>query len=119
MLRRHSLNDHRIGLGPNPTQLLQILQVKQNAPAEPIGASSSELGYVRRRRPCVFAELRQKPESRRESGADDRRTVRVSFAISSPWSVLSVFLIYPAGLSNAAVAKREKPQVAGGPDDDG
>ena len=29
------------------------------------------------------------------------------------------FLVYPAGLSNAAVAKREKPQVAGGPDDDG
>src|SRR5437667_8882843 len=40
MLRRHSPDDHRIWLGPNPTQLLQIVQVNQM-----LRSSQSELDH--------------------------------------------------------------------------
>jgi len=69
--------------------------------------------------PCVFAELRQKPERLVERAGPMIGERRGSFAIPSLLVGVLPFLVYPAGLSNAAGAKREKPQVAGGPDDDG
>ena len=67
-----------------------------DAPAEPIGASSSELGCTRRRRSVHLRRAAPRARaSRRERGADDRRTPQVSFAISSRWSSFS--FLNPSG----------------------
>ncbi len=91
MLGRHSPDDHGIGLGPNPTQLLQILQVNQM-----LRPSQSELHHRNQAvsagdDPCVFAELRQKPERLVERAGPMIGERRGYHSRSPPrWSVLSL-----------------------------
>ena len=52
--------------------------------------------------PCVFAELRQKPDRLVERAGPMIGERRGSFAIPSLLVGVLPFLVYPAGLSNAA-----------------
>src|SRR5205807_2218816 len=102
MLGGHSPDDHGIRLASNPPQLLQILQVDQM-----LRPSQSELHHRNQAvsagdNPRVFAVLRQKPERLVERAGPMIGERRRYHSRSPPRWPCSFFLVYPAGVSNAA-----------------